>query len=349
MPKMAISAAGTVLTEDLYWQGTLLGAMEQFTIAPSFIRDHLFPGEDITDADSIVIDYYKAGNRLAPFVSHYAKGSTIPRQKMRSSTFKPPKVAPVLPLTVDDLFNRMPGTIDPTRESILLARDLEELDLRISRLEEWMCAECIQSGVITIRDFDSQRILATLDYGPISPTVVTPPWSDPTSLPLRDLRVAMRAVSSAANSVPSLIAMGGAAADAFESHQSVQDAYNKLWLKQGEITPEMISWGMTSLGNYRALPLYICEATYEDKNGAHMPYLDSKSVLVACTQTSGRMAYAGVGQTNDDETNLEVFKGRRIPHLWFPDDSDMRKLRLASRPCPIPPAPENWTVLKVLN
>ena len=67
MPKMAISAAGTVLTEDLYWQGTLLGAMEQFTIAPSFIRDHLFPGEDITDADSIVIDYYKAGNRLAPF------------------------------------------------------------------------------------------------------------------------------------------------------------------------------------------------------------------------------------------------------------------------------------------
>jgi hypothetical protein len=346
---MQISAGSSVLTEDLYRSGTLLVAMEQFKTAPSFIRDHMFPGEDIVESDSVVIDYYKAGNRLAPFVCHYAKGSTIPRQKMRSSTFKPPKVAPVLTLTADDLFNRALGSVDPIRESILLARDIEELDLRISRLEEWMAAECIQTGTVKIRNYDSQRIIAELDYGPVSTTVVNLPWTDPTSTPLGDLRTAMRGVASAANSIPTLIAFGGLAAEAFESHPQVQDAYSRLWIKQGEITPQMVSWGVTSLGSYRSVPLYIYESTYEGKNGNQLPYFDSKSVLVACTQTAGRFAYAGIGQTNDDQTNLQIFSGKRIPLLWFPDDSDMRKLRLASRPCPIPPAPENWTILKVLD
>src|SRR6516225_2818124 len=52
------------------------------------------------------------------------------------------------------------------------------------------------------------------------------------------------------------------------------------------------------------------------------------------------------------------FHGARFLRASYPDfpayrlalpPLDMRKLRLASRPCPIPPAPENGTILKVLN
>ena len=53
---------------------------------------------------------------------------------------------------------------------------------------------------------------------------------------------------------------------------------------------------------------------------------------MACSQNKGGMAYAGIGQINDRETNLEVVAGKRVPLVWFPEDSDMRKLRLASRP-----------------
>jgi hypothetical protein len=346
--KTAVSAATVnVQSEDLYRSATLLEAMQQFTIAPSFIRDNLFPGEDVTDTDYVIIDYYKSGNLLAPFVSFYAKGSTVKREKMKSSIFKPPKIAPILPLTADDLFNRMPGSMNVNKEAELLTRDLQELDQKIGRTEEWMCCECIQTGKVPIRDYDSQRLIAELDYGPIVNTVVGTPWTDPASKPLDDLRACMRAVSSNANLIADFIVFGSNAANLFENSDQVQNAYNKLFIQQGTITPKMVEWGCVSLGTYRGVPLYVLDSQYMDKNGNSLSYLDPDVVLVACSQNKGRMAYAGVAQVNDDETNLTIVAGKRVPLVWFPEDSDMRKLRLTSRPCPVPPDSSNWTIMKI--
>jgi hypothetical protein len=235
-----------------------------------------------------------------------------------------------------------------TREAELLVRDVSELDQKITRTEEWMCCECIQTGKVPIRDYDSQRLIAELDYGPIVNTVLEKPWTDPTSNPLNDLRACIRGVASNANLVADLIVFGSNAASLFESHVTVQDAYNKLFIKQGEITPQMIAWNVTSLGTYRGIPLYIYESTYTDNNGNSLFYLDPDTVLVACSQNKGRMAYAGCPQQNDDETNLTIVAGKRVPLVWFPEHSDMRKLRLASRPCPVPPDSSNWTVMNVV-
>jgi hypothetical protein len=268
---------------------------------------------------------------------------------MKTSTFKPPKIAPIMALTADDLFYRMPGQMTVTRETELLARDLEELDQKITRTEEWLVAQCLTQGVVQIQDFDSGKLIATIDYEPRVPTVATAPWTDPVnSKPLDDLRACIRAVSSNANLVADFIAFGSNAASYFENSEQVQNGYSKFWIKYGEITPKMIEWGVTSLGTYRGLPLYVYESTYTDKDGNTVYYLDPDTVLVACSQTKGRIAWAGIAQVNDDETNLTVIAGKRVPLIWFPEDSDMRKLRLASRPCPISPDPSNWTIMKVV-
>ena len=110
MGKMAISSLGTnIQGEDLYSAGTLLAAMEQFTISPSFLRDNMFSVSEVVETDAVVIDYYSQGNLLAPHVAYISKGSTVKRNKLKTSTFKPPKIAPILSLTADDLFYRMPG------------------------------------------------------------------------------------------------------------------------------------------------------------------------------------------------------------------------------------------------
>jgi hypothetical protein len=350
MAKMAISSLGTnIQGEDLYSAGTLLAAMEQFTISPSFLRDNMFSISEVVETDAVVIDYYKSGNLLAPHVSFHAKGSTVKRNKMKSSTFKPPKIAPILALTADDLFYRMPGQMTVTREAELLARDIEELDEKITRTEEWLCSQCLEKGSIDIRDYDSNRIIATLDYEPRVPTVVGTPWTDPVnSKPLDDLKACIRAVSSNANLVADFIVFGSTAASLWENSEQVLTAYNRLFLQQGLITPKMIDWGVTTLGTFRGIPLYIYEATFEDRNGNAMYYLDPETVLVACSQNKGRLAFAGIAQVNDSETNLTVIAGKRVPLIWFPEDSDVRKLRLASRPCPISPDPSNWTIMKVV-
>lgn len=73
------------------------------------------------------------------------------------------------------------------------------------------------------------------------------------------------------------------------------------------------------------------------------------AVLVECRLNQGLVSYAGVGQVNEDGTGLEVYEGPRVPLVWFPDNSDVRKLRLSNRPCPVPPDPSNWHTISVIG
>lgn len=74
-----------------------------------------------------------------------------------------------------------------------------------------------------------------------------------------------------------------------------------------------------------------------------------KEVLVAATGIQNVMAHAGVAQASNDGKGMQVYEGRRIPLIyWDPSGEDYRRLRLSSRPIPIPGNTDSWTVLQVL-
>ena len=101
------------------------------------------------------------------------------------------------------------------------------------------------------------------------------------------------------------------------------------------------------LGNWRGIPLYVSEEQYEDNTGAMKYFVPPKEVLVASTAVQGTMAYAGIAQAN--EGGMQVYAGRRVPLVyWDPSGEDYRRLRLSSRPIPIPGNIDSWTVLTVL-
>jgi hypothetical protein len=104
-------------------------------------------------------------------------------------------------LTADELFYKsapQPAASGPeSRETELLARDYLELDLLISRREEWMASQCLFEGKIKCLDGDTNEITAELNYGVVSKTVPAKPWTDAMSDPLADLRGALRLVSGA--------------------------------------------------------------------------------------------------------------------------------------------------------
>jgi hypothetical protein len=61
------------------------------------------------------------------------------------------------------------------------------------------------------------------------------------------------------------------------------------------------------------------------------------------------MAYAGISQVNEDGHGMQVYAGWRIPLIyWDQSGEDYRRLRLSSRPIPIPGNTDSWTVLTVL-
>jgi len=64
------------------------------------------------------------------------QGSSVPRERHKSSIFHPPHINPVRVLTADDMFNHRPGSVEVATDAYLIARDIEDLDKRITRTEE---------------------------------------------------------------------------------------------------------------------------------------------------------------------------------------------------------------------
>ena len=143
--------------------------------------------------------------------------------------------------------------------------------------------------------------------------------------------------------------MGKDAGDAFESNPNVLEAYNKLQIQPGTLAPEFESFGIVLLGNWRGIPLYVSEEQYEDSSGTMTYFVPPKEVLVAASGIQGVMAYAGISQVSEDGRGMEVYSGRGIPLVyWDPSGEDYRRLRLSSRPIPIPGNTDSWTVMQVL-
>jgi hypothetical protein len=307
-----------------------------------------------TEADLVSIEFYRGKQKLAPFCSRYSKGIAVAREKEQLSLFSPPFIKPNRMLHADDLLRRniggnRNGGNSTNRDVELLVIDEQELDASISRTENWMCSQVLFSGKVLCLDGDTGKPTAEIDYGPISKTVLAKFWSDTTSKPLDDLKAAQRLVSGACGFTANLIVLGKDAGDAFESNPNVMEAYNKLQIQSGVLAPEFEQFGIVLLGNWRGIPLYVSEEQYEDNTGAMKYYVPPKEVLVASTGIQGVMAYAGVSQVSDDGHGMQVFAGRRIPLVyWDTSGEDYRRLRLSSRPIPIPGNTDSWTVMQVL-
>ena len=126
-------------------------------------------------------------------------------------------------LHADDLLRRniggnRNGGNATNRDAELLVIDQQELDASISRTENWMCSQVLFIGKVQCKDGDTGEIVAELDYGPISKTVLAKFWSDTTSKPLDDLKAAQRLVSGACGFTANMIVMGRLAGDAFEAN-----------------------------------------------------------------------------------------------------------------------------------
>ena len=68
-------------------------------------------------------------------------------------------------------------------------------------------------------------------------------------------------------------------------------------------------------------------------------------VLVAASGLQGTLAYAGIVQVDEDANGMQSYEGARIPLVYYEKGYDFRKVRLSTRPIPIPADTQSWTVL----
>ncbi len=336
---------------ELYRTSTILAGLTNVPRASVFLRDKLFSKIVTAPTDQVDISFYKGKAKLAPYCSRFSAGIAVPRERQQLRLFSPSHIKLVRTLTADDVFYRsmsVPGANTDNRDAELLTLDLDELDNDISRREEWMVSQALFVGKIVCLDGDTNEIVAEIDYTPISSSV-NPLWSSASTCdPLKDLKTAMRLVSGASGYSADLIVFGKDASDAFENADKVLAAYDKQHISPGTIIPALAEYGITLLGNYRGLPLYASESQYTDVDGTSKYFVPADKVLVAASGLQGTLAYAGIVQVDEEASSMHPYETTRLPLVFYEKGYDFRKVRLSSRPIPIPADTTSWTILDVI-
>lgn len=142
---------------SLYDTVSLVAMVEQLKTPSSFLLDTFFPGQVNSDTEFVAVDVYVGKRRLAPFVSPLVEGKFVEQIGMSTSQFKPAYVKPKSRLDPFRPIRRMIGEqiggqqLTPVeREAQNLAFELAEQITQINRRLEWMAAQALVNGSITI-------------------------------------------------------------------------------------------------------------------------------------------------------------------------------------------------------
>ena len=142
---------------DLFDLRTMLAAVERMPRPRRFLTTTFFGAEPIVaPTEHIDIDIIKGNRRMAPFVMPNRPGSVVKRSGSVMRSYKPAYVKPKMPTRAGHLLSRQAGeNVYSTRTPLdragdQLGRDMQDLDDRISRREEWMIARALTTGQVHV-------------------------------------------------------------------------------------------------------------------------------------------------------------------------------------------------------
>ena len=85
-----------------------------------------------------------------------------------------------------------------------------------------------------------------------------------------------------------------------------------------------------------------------DSAGVSQYYVPPDKVLVAASGLQSTLGYGGIVQVDEAENSMHPYEATRVPLIYYEKGFDFRKVRLSSRPIPVPADTTSWTVLDVI-
>ena len=139
----------------------LMAIVEEIVPRQTFFKDRYFPtGDgDIFASDKVLTEYRKGDRKMAAFVSSRAGDIPMERRGYEIHELQPAFIAPSRLLTMDDLRKRGFGEAiyansTPAQRAARLQRDdLSDMDIRITRREEWMAVQTMINNSCTMQSY----------------------------------------------------------------------------------------------------------------------------------------------------------------------------------------------------
>ena len=337
---------------NLFDTYTMVGMVSEITPRQSFFKDRYFPtgAQDIFNSQKVLLEYEDGNQKMAVFVADKQGDIPVARDEYEVLEYMPPKVAPSRLLTLDQLnqrgfgealFSNRPAA---ERAQALHLRDLQDLDARIARREEWMCAQVLINNGVDVTEYVDDKDVGRTRHlkfyqGVTSDHIYTvqKKWNVEGGDFFGDVTAMCQQLSMRGLQVADLV-LGSTAAAEILKIELVQKLLDNRRIEIGGIAPTVsypgVAWmGTLNFGGF-LLNIWSVYETFESEAGLTVPYFPATSALVTAPNC-GRFMYGAVTQIEEDG-NFHTFAMPRVPKFVADRDNDIRKLRLTSRPLPAP-------------
>lgn len=350
---------------------TLLASVKLLPPLHTFLRDRYFPtneARDIFATTDVLVEYKNGTKKAAPFVAPRKGGIAVLREGHTMKRFTPAFIAPKRTLTSDDLQKRGFGealytNMSPDqREGVLIMGDLDELRTMNERRIEVMAASAIFNNAVVMHEYTDdlgekyeEREVRYYDEAQ-NPAVYYPAERWDTSEEsgkqmIADLAAMISMLTSRGLPATDVI-MAPDVADVFLANEWILKLLDIRNLHIGGVDPETLPAGASKIARInvkgRMVDILVYEDTYEDIDGAVKPFVPEGMIAVGAPN-AGRTLYGAITQMEESDHKFHTHAAANVPKYIGDVAHDVREVRLASAPLPIPNNQNPFICAKVLN
>ncbi|MDT8901841.1 major capsid protein [Anaeroselena agilis] len=348
------------MSVDMNQTRILLEAIERSYQPTTLLLSTFFPNPRTFVTEEVDIEYKKGNRAMAPFVAPASSGVNMARVGSTMKSYKPPKMMPKRPISVENLNKRGFGeelysTRTPAqREAELRANDMAELSDMNTRRGEWMAAQLLTLGTFTAKGYSDDGVTYvedtfTLDWTQKDTLTGSDTWDNAGADIYGDMTFMSRTVSTAAGMVPTIAVCSFATGDYILKNTAIKEYLlrPKENLSLMSIAPRIQSPEVIRIGIIESLNLemFAYNGLYLDDDGTNKQYIPDDYFIMGIPGR-GRQLYGAITQMDNDEV-FRTYEGRNVPKVWSEKGKDVRQIRMASAMVPLPEDVNDWYTLKV--
>lgn len=342
----------------LHDTATLMGLYREVPAVSSYFRSLAFPSVMTFEDEYIDFEKIREGRKLAPLVVPTSQGRPVYSEASTVTRMKAAYLKPKDPVSPGRVIKRRPGeslfapnTLSPgARFNAIIGDILRVHRETIDRREEWMCAQAVITGKLTLEGPDyPTRVVdfgraanhtvnltgsARWNQSGVDILAVLQTWIDrvrraPFGGPVNRLTVGANVIG--------VLLKNEAVLKQLDTQLRGSNADLNTGLRAGEYVEYIGRLGPN-------LELWVNSDFYELPDDTAVPFLDPDTVVLTGPNVMGARCFGAILDQAAGFRATPVF-----PKMWHQEDPSATFVMSQSAPLPVPVNPNNTLSAKVLN
>lgn len=341
--------------------------------APMFLSGFFqTPPRNFHTSEKVELDIMRDDEDVAVVIQDLTAGARANEaSRYTNKSLTPPVFKEMGTITSYDLIKRMPGQnpfTDPDYAENAAERAFDiarRLEMKIRRSIEWMAAQVLQTGALTLVD-ENGNTLYTLNFLPKSThmATVSTTWSTTGAAgdPIGDLSGLATVVRRDGRKNPTKLIFGTSALQRFLMNPTVQKFLDKGIMNLAALTPETRGQGATFhgwiwLGNYR-FEIWAYDAVFRHpQTGNLTEYVDTDNVIMLSDGARLDLSYGAIPRLVPPDPQVAGFLPDRMQssdrgldltmNAWLSENREHLNVSVGTRPLTIPTAIDSFARLNV--